>query len=268
MVTQQIPPEPGRLERPDRKQRRRSILPNAGMHGPATILMILACLLAACSSAGSDAQPGGTGTISTPVPSSTATAIPSLYSGALEPGTYVVSTLDDDFDASHRITIDVPDGYEGFEGFAVLKLGRVSQTGVSAWVIGNVYADPCHRNGTLLDPAAASTVDGLVTALASQRGLHASTPTDITVDGFVAKHMKRTVSAQINLANCDADKFLPWLATDGGERYLEPGQRDLLWIVDVDGFPLVIDAALGAGTSAQDQAELLQIVESVQIDPR
>jgi hypothetical protein len=47
-----------------------------------------------------------------------------------------------------------------------------------------------------------------------------------------------------------------------------PGQRDLLWIVDVDGVPLVIDAALGAEASAQDRAELIQIAESVRIDPR
>jgi hypothetical protein len=53
------------------------------------------------------------------------TSIPSVTAGALEPGTYVVRTLDPDLDASHRITIDVPDGYEGSEeGFAVLKLGR------------------------------------------------------------------------------------------------------------------------------------------------
>ena len=37
---------------------------------------------------------------------------------------------------------------------------------------------------------------------------------------------------------------------------------------DVDGVPLVIDAKLGAEVSAQDRAELIQIVESVRIDPR
>jgi hypothetical protein len=41
-----------------------------------------------------------------------------------------------------------------------------------------------------------------------------------------------------------------------------------LWILDVDGVPLVIHAALGAGRSVQDRAELIQIVKSVSIDPR
>jgi hypothetical protein len=113
-----------------------------------------------------------------------------------------------------------------------------------------------------------SSVDGLVAALASQKGRQASTPTDLTVDGFAGKYMELTVPARIYLAECDGGQFRTWLGTDGRERYLKPGQRDLLWIVDVDGTPLVIDAALGAGTSAQDRAERIQIVNSVRIDPR
>ena len=46
------------------------------------------------------------------------------------------------------------------------------------------------------------------------------------------------------------------------------GQLGLLWVLDVEGVPLVIEAALDAGTSAQVRAELLQMVESIQIDPR
>ena len=204
------------------------------------------------------------------IPTQTATPIPSLHSGALEPGTYVISTLDPDFDASYRITMDVPDGYEGLaEGVGVAKLGRIGQMAVSAWVIGDVYADPCRWSSTLLDPPPVSSVDALVAALARQKGLRVSTPTDITVDGFAGTSMERTVPAGTTLAECDGVQFRPWLDTNGGERYLEPGQHDMLWIIDVDGVPLLIDASLGeAGTSAQDRAEHIQIAESLQIDPR
>jgi len=208
---------------------------------------------------------GDDGTIAGPPATQTATPIPS--SGAMEPGMYVFRTSDTDFDASYRITMDIPDGYRGFEGYAVIKLGE--NQGMSAWVVGNVYADPCHWIGTLLDPPVGSSVDGLVAALASQKGRHASRPTDVTVDGFAGKYMELTVPARINLADCDGGEFRTWLDTSlEGARYLEPGQRDLLWIVDVDGVPLVIDVALGAGTSAQDRAERIQIVESIRIDPR
>ena len=72
---------------------------------------------------GNDVQPGTPGPSPALDPTSTATPIPQF--GRLEPGTYVISTLDADFDAAHRITIDVPDGYEGFEGFAIIKEGEI-----------------------------------------------------------------------------------------------------------------------------------------------
>jgi hypothetical protein len=60
-----------------------------------------------------------------------------------------------------------------------------------------------------------------------------------------------------------------YLNAGGGERYLGgAGQLGLLWVLDVEGVPLVIEAALDAGTSAHVRAELLQMVESVRIDPR
>jgi hypothetical protein len=216
--------------------------------------------LASCSSAGDDTQAGAS------VPASSVTAM--APSDAAE--TYVVKTLDPDFDAKYRITMDVPDGYEGFpDGSGVAKLGRIGQMAVGAWVIGDVYANPCRWETTLLDPPPASSVDALVAALADQKGLRVSTTTDITVDGFAGTYMERTVDAGTNLADCAGGHFRPWLGTDGGERYLEPGQHDRLWILDVDGVPLVIDASLGErGTSAQDRAAHIQIAESVRIDPR
>ena len=139
---------------------------------------------------------------------------------------------------------------------------------MSAWVIGDVYADPCKWSTTRIDPPPVSSVDDLVAALASQRGISASTPTDITLSGFAGKHMERTVPAGTNLDECNGAEFRLWLATDGGQRYVEPGQHDLLWIVDVDGVPVLFDAALGEGTTAQDRAELIEMVESIRIDPQ
>jgi hypothetical protein len=215
---------------------------------------------------GGKVTPGST---VTPTPTPAASPIPELSSatGPLAPGTYVVSTLDPEFDASHRITIDVPDGYEGFEGFAVGPSGG-DQTKVSVWVVGYVYEDPCHRRGTPMEVAVASSVESLVAALANQRGLHTSTPTDIEVDGYTGMYLERTVPAGTTLTDCDGNEFRPWLGTDYGARYILPGQIDLLWIVDVDGVPLVIDAAIGSPRWEHVRDELLQMVESIRIDPR
>jgi hypothetical protein len=266
MATQKVRPDPGFVDRQHENQRRRSRRRKAGALALVAVLVV-AGVVVGISTLRSDDEgkviPG-----STPTP--TATPIPSLHSGGLEPGTYVVRTLDPDFDASYRVTMDVPDGYAGkIEGADVVKLGRIGQMAVGAWVIGDVYADPCRWMSTLLDPPPVSSVDALVAALADQQGLRVSTPTDVTVDGFPGKYMERTVRAGTNLNDCDGVEFRTWLGTAGGRRYLEPGTRDMLWIIDVDGVPLVIDASLGAaGTSAQDRAEHIQIAESVQIDPR
>jgi hypothetical protein len=266
MATQKVRPDPGFVDRQHENQRRQSRRRRAGALVLVAVLVIAGVVVGISTLRSGDEGKVIPGSAPTP----TATPVLPLHSGALEPGTYVVSTLDPDFDAKYRITMDVPDGYEGFpDGSGVAKLGRIGQMAVGAWVIGDVYADPCRWKTTLLDPPPASSVDALVAALADQKGLRVSTPTDITVDGVAGTSQERTVHTGTNLADCDGGHFRPWLGTDGGERYLDPGEHVRLWIIDVDGVPLVIDASLGeAGTSAQDRAAHIQIAESVRIDPR
>src|SRR4029450_3774471 len=218
MATQKVRPDPGFVDRQYENQRRQSRRRKAGALALVAVLVVAGVVIGISTLRSGDEGKVTPGSAPTP----TATPIPSsLHSGALEPGTYVVRTLDPDFDAKYRITMDVPDGYEGFpDGGGVAKPGRMGQMAVGAWVIGDVYADPCRWETTLLDPPAASSVDALVAALADQKGLHVSTPTDITVDGFSGTSMKRSVHARTNLADCDGGEFRTWLGTDGGERYL------------------------------------------------
>jgi hypothetical protein len=262
MATQKVRPDPNALERQHRDQRQRVVKQKVAVFALIAALAIGGGIFAVSVLRSDD--PKEVGTDSPPAPS-----VPAMAEGELEPGTYVMKSLDADFDASHRITVDVPDGYEGSaEGDVVRKLGRVSQTAVSIWVIGDVYGDACEWSSTLLNPPPVSSVDDLATALADQRGLRVSTLTDITLDGYAGTHMERTVPAGTNLDVCSGAEFRLWLATDGGQRYVDPGQHDLLWIVDVDGTPLVIDAAVGPGNSAQVRAELIEIAESIRIDPQ
>lgn len=227
------------------------------------ILMIAAGVLAACSSAGDDTQAGPTGSSPTSDPSSSITAV--APSDAGKPGTYVFKTLDPDFDARYRVTMDLLDGYSGGDNFVVF--GTDDGQGMSAWTVANVYAEPCRWVGTLLDPPIGSSVGALVAGLASQRSRHASAATDVTLDGFTGKFMELTVPARIDFANCHDGEFRTWVDPTGGARWLEPGQRDLLWIVDVDGSRLLIDAALGPDTTRQDRDDRIKMVESIRIEP-
>jgi hypothetical protein len=238
------------------------------MHRKTRVLVAtiaIAWILTACSSSGDDGPPRVDEPTSTRVPASNGTPSPSF--GALESGKYVFRTFDPDFDASYRITMDLLAGYEGVDGGPV-NGGSANSQGISAWTVGNVYADPCHWVGTLLDPPAGPAVDGLVEALASQPQRHASSPTDVELGGFTGTFMEMRVPTGIDLADCHDGQFRTWVdPLMEGARWLEPGQHDLLWIVDVDGRRLVIDAALGVGTSAQDRADRIQMVESIRIEP-
>ncbi len=233
----------------------------AGVHRVVVPFLIAASILSACSSAGDDAQSSGAGQTSTSVPTSTA---PFMSAGEHNPPGRYAFTTGSEFDASHRITMDVPGGWGGSGDGHVISKGPGQ--GISTWVVRNVYANPCAWTGTLLDPPAGSSVDGLVAALAAQKARHASTPTHVTVDGFTGTYMELTTPAGIDLADCDGGEFRSWVDR-GGSRYTEPGQRDMLWILDIDGVPLVIDAALGEGTTRRDRAERTEIVESTQIEP-
>jgi hypothetical protein len=226
--------------------------------GTAALLITALVVGAACT--GSTSK-----TSTTSEASAIASPIPLLSDGPLTPGQYAVDSLDPSFDASHRITFDVPDGYRGVSTNQTVSSEWVTMT---AWVVGGVYADPCSWKDEPADPSATLTVGALAATLASQKGLHASTPTDTTVAGFAGKYLERSVPADMKLARCDEHQFRLWLDTTGGQRYVDPGAYDQLWIVDVDGVPLLLDAAVSPKTPAHERDEILQIMQSVKIDPR
>jgi hypothetical protein len=188
-----------------------------------------------------------------------------------EPETATLPAFDPALDDRYVITMELLDGYRKVAPSGVV-FGSDSGQGISAWTVGNVYTKPCHWHDALVYPPVDSSVDGLVAALAAQKGHHATTPTDVELDGYAGKYMEMTVPAGMDVATCDRGagdpEYRTWVdALYEGQRNLEAGQRDLLWIIDVDGTRLVIDAALGPETTKQDRADRIHMVESIHIDP-
>lgn len=274
MVTKQTEPDVDAWREQEGRQRRKSRNRRWGAYAVAAAIGIVAVVVVIrAGDEGTGTQPGDRGTDTAEIP--TELSIPPLPEGNMEPGRYVFSSSDPGLDASHRITIEVPDGYVGFEGVAAGSAFDEGQTGVITLAISGVYADACQWKGTLLDGSAISSTDDVVAALASQRGLRVSTPTDVTVDGFAGTYMERRVPAQTRISDCDGAKgpeeqpvFNVYQSPGFGTRLLDPGQLQQLWILDIDGVPLVIDASVEPEDTAQDRAELLRMVESVHIDPR
>jgi hypothetical protein len=180
----------------------------------------------------------------------------------------VTREADPDFTASHRITLDVPEGYSGEGDVGVLKDTPAGNTGVVVWPVADVFVDACQWRGAR---SAVSSADDVVAALADQKALSPTTPTDVTVAGSAATYMELTTPSQAKVDRCDDARFTVWDGSDSSpaHRYLNnPGEAQLLWILDVDGTPIVIGAPISADSSAQDRAEVLQMVESIRIDPR
>lgn len=170
-------------------------------------------------------------------------------------------------------SVDAPDGWSSLGGKFVVSHGAVV-IGLSVWDVSEVPSDPCQWLGNLSDPG--PTVDDLVGALVAQRSRNATTPTDVTLAGHSGKYLEWSVpddmivTGDADFEGCDVEPsnghldFISWLNSSGGSRYQQvAGQVDRLWVLDVDGQRLVVDATYSPDATAVDRAELEQVAESL-----
>ena len=174
-----------------------------------------------------------------------------------------------------EFSVVVPAGWYSEEGHSMLKYaaGGGPVLGLSVWDVGQVPRDPCHWSTTLRDPG--QGVDALVGALVSQAGRRATTPAKVTLAGQSGQYLEWSVpdwvvTGDADFAGCDDPgnghhDFVSWLATDpDGERNEQvAGQVDRLWVLDVKGQRLVVDATYSPDTTSADRAELASVVASL-----
>jgi hypothetical protein len=257
--------------------------------GLAAIAIVL--VAAACSGAGPELSSSPTPTFASS-PASTRTAAPSVTAPAnptqspssgpavtaLTAGTqtalvmgsgsypgYTVLVPPGWFDQGDRFTIKYP--ITGTPGPVL---------GLSVWDVGQVFRDPCHWEGQGFDPGPG--VDNLVAALVAQKMRNASKPTDVTLAGYKGKYLELSVPAGMksttwtDFDGCDTDDagnatFFSWLGNGLGARYeVVAGQVDRVWVLDVRGQRLVVDATYSPDTSQADRAQLEQVVDSLRFD--
>lgn len=128
----------------------------------------------------------------------------------------------------------------------------------------SVYRDPCHWKSTRPDTPA-STVDEIVAALAAQPSRNASEPVDVTVGGYAGQSIILHVPDDADRLDCDDDEFASFetAGDDSIRRYHQgPGQIDELWILDVDGAIVILDAMYGPDTDTDLIDDLRTIAES------
>ena len=236
---------------------------------------------------GSRRGPGGPGDAS-PTPTSTATptaaqsAPPVLPEAGVPQGEYVVTGADDavqvtfdigsagwiplpEFDALTKDDdgLDPPDSV----GAALLAWGWPAGTGI------NVYGDPCQWLTTSPETPA-MTPDDIAAAFAAQAETNPTASTDVTVNGFAGKAITLHVPMSYDLPNatreekfaaCDEDAFAFYGV--GGEagharNAQGAGQIDELWILDVNGAIVILDATYSPATPPALVEELRTMAES------
>jgi hypothetical protein len=186
--------------------------------------------------------------------------------GGLAGGAYVIDLDRPGYDAYPSVQITVPnDGWESF-GFGV---GH-DNVGIGLWDVDSVFSSQC-TDKTKVHPGA--SIDALVNALEDQQRRVVTKPVDIVHDGAHGVQLELRVSNNIDISACDGGYFDSWTgakdSTNAGCcRWQQgAGQVDRLWILDVDGTRLVVDANYMPTADAADRRQLFDVVDSIRFEP-
>ena len=179
--------------------------------------------------------------------------------GAKPGGTYL---LEDPFPI--HLSMTVPDGWDRYAGDphaggVIRGSGESADTGILFVIVDDPVKDPCNSPAATADPPLGPSVEDLVTLLASLPVIEISEKRDVMLNGYRGTYLEFTKNTGTEYG-CGGMGGWP---TNTGSDTDEDNQ---VWILDVDGVRLVIDAF---STSAPEtaRAELRQIVESIQIEP-
>ena len=215
-----------------------------------------------------------------------------VQDGPLDPGMYTYADVDGQ---GFNVRFTVPAGWI-WNGRYLSRGGIGAPNGAAIFFFGGpvqIYADPCRWAGNLSSPTTSFTAVPKVDALAIQLSRSASTPTvrNAAVPNFNAGSptstpgrwlgmaIELTVPGDISFADCDGGEFRSWGPHSNARSAQGPGQRDLVWAVDIDGAGitndqgvlirpvppggLIIDAASFPGTPANVMSEINAILDSM-----
>jgi hypothetical protein len=175
-------------------------------------------------------------------------------------------------------SVQLPSGWAFAPGGYFVVKGSSSITGIGVWDPTEVPTDPCLWRESLKRPG--PTVGDLVEALLAQADRNPSTPREVTLAGYPGTYFEwstpedAVVTADADFEGCDDPgnghhDFISWLGAGDSERYHQAaGQIDRLWILDVDGQRLVIDASTPRDAEQAELSELQQVVESLRFENR
>ncbi len=193
-----------------------------------------------------------------PTVAPTTTVAPTNVASRREAGVFEGDTL--------KLTYIVPDGWEtrgGPRPYSGVVKGEPAIGVLFVGEAGDTFRTHYCGSGTPSGPVG-PTIDDLVSAWTNLPGVDATAARDVTVDGFDAKEIELTVSAD-NGKDCSGLFYRCSTAQCRNELRGRTNQHLKIWILDVDGERNMILAWSFPDTSQQDRAALDEIVASAQI---
>lgn len=165
------------------------------------------------------------------------------------------------------VAVPGPGDFSNLEGWTIFHEQGEDATALGYWTVSGVDRDPCEAASPLLEVG--TTVDDLVAAFERQRRTRVSQPDPVTLDGYDGVTFTLRMPPGTVPGECPDDGYELWVSDPGGGRSIgEPARYDRLWILDVEGQVLVLQAGLDAHEGPPDPDAVLRMVKSVEFVPR
>ena len=192
------------------------------------------------TSASATTTTGDTDTAGARTPSG-ATIVSELPDDALQPGRYALPPLGPLNEP--LVVVDIPAGYSKWGPF--IEADKPTETEdpmmLGLWTITGVYLNPCAQSNEV-EPR---SVPGTADAFLHQRLTSPTRPQEVDVAGYHGLYMEVTAPTDLDYGSCDDAEVNLWEGRpEGGYWTRMPGMVNKLWILDVDGQPMVIHLAM------------------------
>ena len=224
---------------------------------------IVAAVLVIAAVVGWRLLPGSVSPGGPPAPTVKPPPIPRLNNqGSLPAGRYQV-----DASLPMMVTVAVPNGWSTDTNWVVIgPKGNQAPNGMAIrfHTVKNLLVHPLSPSDGAITPPVGPSVDDLVNAMINHRDWTTTGPSPITIDGYLGQVVHVTLPA----GTSNATPFYLSVDPKGGQIWgWVAGQLFDIYVIDVGGKRLVIDAFHYAGTSAEDLAAQKAILDSVQLTP-
>lgn len=179
----------------------------------------------------------------------------------LPAGAYLVDPL-----LPMDVRVEVPDGWHAGGNWVVVgSKGNEAPDGMAIrfYIVQALYANPlAPAEGRL--PAPGPSADDLVNAMLDHPDWPTTGPEPVTIDGYSGQVVHLTLPATVT----DATSFYLFGDSGGGQFWgWVAGQVHDLYVMDVEGERLVIDAFRFPDTTEEDLAAQRAVVDAIQLAP-